>query len=110
MEPHERIRRAADTLDELDGVPPEAVQLVDALVDQATRRLVLTGETVQEWRDVAETARTVDKTSGPAVAALMRAVLAAPTTPPPPSGWLSVDMATHDIAKTVAPDGAQTAA
>ncbi|MBA8826883.1 hypothetical protein FHX42_004262 [Saccharopolyspora lacisalsi] len=101
MGPDEQIRQAMSHLEGLETVPAEAVQAVDALVHRIRQRLVLTEETAQEWRDVAEAAQVLDKSSASGVVSLVRTVKSAPTAPLPPRGWLSLDLAVLDLAKAI---------
>ncbi|MHA6800452.1 hypothetical protein [Bounagaea algeriensis] len=100
MAPVDDKRAAVAALGENSTVPAAAAMSVDALRHKV-RQLVITEETAQPWGDLRERAAAMNPESAAELAALLEAMIDAPTQPSPPRGWLEADLAGLDCARAV---------
>ncbi|SDK53002.1 hypothetical protein SAMN04487820_1094 [Actinopolyspora mzabensis] len=100
MAPTEELDAARERLGQLDRVPESASASVTALLGWI-RRIELTDETEQQWRDLVASTEKLDPTDAGAFLALTQQLKEAPTTPPPHRGWLLADLAVLDCARAI---------
>ncbi|MGJ7908636.1 hypothetical protein ACOQFL_19390 [Actinopolyspora sp. H202] len=100
MAPTEELDAARERLGQLGRVPESASASVTALLGWI-RKIEITDETEQQWRDLVISAEKLDPSDAAAFLALTQQLKEAPTTPPPPRGWLLADLAVLDCARAI---------
>lgn len=100
VRPEEEVTLARENLRNACAVPDDARPAIAALLGKIAQ-VGITEQTVQQWRDVVEAGHNLEPSSPEQVAELIATIESAPSTPPPPSGCLQVDMYALDAARAL---------